>query len=119
MMRAMNAQDVELVRGPTENLVEEGKLLYLEDKDRHFLITKADGELRAFRNLCKHQFLVMEDCKVENGSLECPYHTIRYSCTSGEVTEDSGFNGVEGLTVYPTSVEAGTVFIHVPQNERW
>ena len=24
-----------------------------------------DGELRAFRNLCKHQYLVMDDCAIE------------------------------------------------------
>ena len=48
-----------------------------------------------------------------------PYHTVRYSFATGEVTDDSGLMGVDSLTKYETEVRDGIVHLRVPTNERW
>ena len=115
----MDEQTHELIRACPEGDVGERKLTYVEDGGRHFLLTRVDGELRGYRNLCKHQFLVMEDCDVDDESFQCPWHTVRYSLATGEVTDDSGFMGVEPLTRYGVEVRDGVVHLEVPKNERW
>ena len=109
----------ESIRACPESEVVERELTYLENGGRNFLLTKVDGELRAYRNLCKHQFLVMEACESDGESFECPYHTVRYSLATGVVTDDSGLMGIEPLTKYDTEVQDGVVHLKVPSNERW
>ena len=115
----MTDAPVELIRACPESDVKERALTYVEQGGRNFLLTRWDGEIRAFRNLCKHQFLVMDDCAIEGDSLRCPYHTVLYSMNTGEVTDDSGFMGVDALTRYPVRVEDGWVVLEVPKKERW
>jgi nitrite reductase/ring-hydroxylating ferredoxin subunit len=100
--------------------VREHELTRVERDGKHFLLTRCDGELRAYRNLCKHQYLVMDECEIDEDSLRCPYHTVRYFLATGEVKDDSGFMGVEPLTHYPTRIDDdGWVVLDVPKKERW
>ena len=99
--------------------MQERRLTYVESGGKNFLLTRVDGELRAYRNLCKHQYLVMDGCDVDDDSLMCPYHTVRYYLATGDVKDDSGFMGIESLTRYPARVEDGWVVLEVPANERW
>jgi nitrite reductase/ring-hydroxylating ferredoxin subunit len=110
---------VETVRACPESDVRERVLTYVEHGGRNFLLTRWNGEIRAYRNLCKHQFLVMDDCDVDADSLRCPYHTVRYFLATGEVKDDSGFMGVDALTRYPARVVDGWVHVEVPKTERW
>lgn len=114
----MNA-DVELIRACAETAVEEGRLTHVEHEGKAFLVTRWQGEIKAYRNLCKHQFLVMDECELDEDSLRCPFHTVRYFLATGEVKDDSGFMGVEALTSYPVRVESGEVWLEVPRRERW
>ena len=109
----------ESIRACRDADVEEGRITYVAHGERNFLLTRVGGELRAYRNLCKHQYLVMEGCELDSDSLRCPYHTVRYYLATGEVKDDSGFMGVEPLTPYPVRVEDGDVILEVPRNERW
>lgn len=119
MIRAMSDAETVLVTACPEAEVAEKRLTYVDQGDRAFILTRWGGEIRAFRNLCKHQFLVMEGCDVDDDSLQCPYHTVRYFLETGEVKDDSGFMGIEPLTRYPVRVEDGTVVIEVPASDRW
>ena len=107
------------IRACPEPEVRERELTYVEEGGRNFLLTRWEGEIRAYRNLCKHQFLVMDECEIDKDSLRCPYHTVRYFLDSGEVKDDSGFMGVEPLTRYPARVEDGWVVLEVPAKEKW
>ena len=109
----------DVIRACPEADVHEGELTYVEQGGKYFIVTRVGGELHAYRNLCKHQFLVMEGCDVDADSLRCPYHTVRYFLATGEVKDDSGFMGVEPLTRYPARVEEGWVVLEVPKKERW
>jgi nitrite reductase/ring-hydroxylating ferredoxin subunit len=108
------------VRVCPEAEVHEKRLTHVEQGGRHFLVTRCDGEIVAYRNLCKHQYLVMDECDIDEDSLRCPFHTVRYFLASGEVKDDSGFMGVEPLTRYPSTIDAdGWVVLEVPKKERW
>ena len=114
----MSDADPILYRACPEADVQEGRLTYLESGGKNFLVTRVGGEIRAYRNLCKHQFLVMEGCDVDDDSFMCPYHTVRYFLATGEVKDDSGFMGVDSLTTYPVRIEDGWVVLELPRNER-
>jgi nitrite reductase/ring-hydroxylating ferredoxin subunit len=115
----MNGETSLIVRACPESEVEEGRLTYVEEGGKHFLLTRVKGEVVAYRNLCKHQFLVMEGCDLDEDSFECPYHTVRYYLATGEVKDDSGLMGIEALTRYPAKVMDGQVWLEVPQGEKW
>lgn len=119
MISPMDTDTHELIRACPEGDVKERELTHVEQGDRAFLLTRWEGEIRAYRNLCKHQYLVMDECELDEDSLRCPFHTVRYFLASGEVKDDSGFMGVEALTSYPVRVEEGDVYLEVPKNERW
>ena len=109
----------DVIRACPEGDVKERQLTYLEQAGKAFLLTRWEGEIRAYRNLCKHQYLVMDDCDVDEDSLRCPFHTVRYFLATGDVKDDSGFMGVDALTSYPVSVVDGWIHLEVPKNERW
>ena len=115
----MTEPSFDLVRACPEADVQERQLKHVEQGGKNFILTRWNGEIRAFRNLCKHQFLVMDDCQVDEDSLRCPFHTVRYFLASGEVKDDSGFMGIEPLTRYPTRIEDGWIVMEVPKKERW
>jgi nitrite reductase/ring-hydroxylating ferredoxin subunit len=115
----MSTEAIELIPACREADVRERELTYVEQGGKNFLVTRVAGELKAYRNLCKHQYLVMEGCDVDEDSLRCPYHTVRYYLRSGEVKDDSGFMGVDALTRYATRVVDGMVYLEVPRDERW
>ena len=109
----------ELIRACPAAEVAEHALTHVEHGGKSFILTRVGGELRAYRNLCKHQYLVMDDCELDEDSLRCPYHTVRYFLATGEVKDDSGFMGVEALTRYDVRVVDGDVYLEVPRKERW
>ena len=115
----MDAETHELIRACSDSEVEEGRLTEIAEGGKYFLLTRVGGELRAYRNLCKHQYLVMEGCEVEGDEFECPYHTVRYSLATGEVRDDSGFMGIEALTKYGVQLKDGDIWLEVPKNEKW
>ena len=115
----MDSETHELVRACPESDVHEGRLTEIAESGKHFLLTRVGAEVIAYRNLCKHQYLVMEGCEVEGDGFECLYHTVRYALATGEVRDDSGFMGIEALTRYATQVDDGVVFLEVPKNEKW
>lgn len=119
MISRMTSDDVELVDACAADEVREGELTHVEQGDKAFLLTRWGGDIKAYRNLCKHQYLVMDDCELDEDSLRCPFHTVRYFLADGRVKEDSGFMGVEPLTSYPVRVAEGRVVLEVPKNERW
>ena len=119
MIELMNASEMQSLRTCPDSEVKEGELTYFESEGKNFLLTRVGGELRAYRNLCKHQFLVMDECDIDEDSFQCPYHTVRYFLATGEVKDDSGFMGVDALTRYSVSVLDGHCVLAVPTNERW
>ena len=108
-----------LVKACPDADVKERHLTHVEREGRNFILTRWQGQVRAYRNLCKHQFLVMDECEVDEDSLRCPYHTVRYFLESGQVKDDSGFMGVDALTGYPVQLIDGWVHLEVPAKERW
>lgn len=114
----MSVAEPILLRACPESDVRDRQLTYVESGGKNYLITRVDGEIRAYRNLCRHQFLVMEGCDVDEDSFMCPYHTVRYFLATGDVKDDSGFMGIDALTRYDVRLEDGWVILEIPADER-
>jgi choline monooxygenase len=84
-----------------------------------------DGELRAFRNVCRHRAARLREGRGDCGkALRCPYHGWTYR-TNGQligVPEGRGFAGLDKseLGLMPARVEtfAGLVFVNLDLDAR-
>jgi Rieske 2Fe-2S family protein len=84
------------------------------------VIRGEDGELRAFRNVCRHRATVLREGRGDCGkALRCPYHgwTYRPDGSLIGVPEGRGFAGLDksALGLMPARVEcfAGFVFVAI------
>ena len=85
-----------------------------------------DGEIRAFRNVCRHRGACVADGRGHTDkTFTCPYHAWSYRLDGRLVatTHRAGFAGVEkaenGLSPVACGEAAGVVFVHLegdPQN---
>ena len=68
------------------------------------LFVKDQGNYYAFKNKCPHQNKSLENCKVLEGQVICPWHQYQYSCETGRG---------HGLYIdkYPLKFENDAVFI--------
>ena len=93
--------------------------------ERVLLVHHSDGKIYAMQNQCTHMGapLVKGEVK-EDGTLVCPRHHTVFNMETGEVQEwvtwPPGVGTVLGavsqeknLTVYPTKVEEGAIWIDV------
>lgn len=68
------------------------------------LFVKSEGDYFAFKNKCPHQNKSLENCKVSDGNVVCPWHQYQFSCESGRG---------HGLHIdkYPLKFENDAVYI--------
>jgi nitrite reductase/ring-hydroxylating ferredoxin subunit len=68
------------------------------------LLVKEKGEFLAFTNRCPHQNKPLNDSKILEGHIVCPWHQYAYSCETGRG---------HGLHIdqYPLKFEDDAVFI--------
>lgn len=74
-----------------------------------------DGEIRATRNVCTHEYALLTDGWLEDGEVECPIHAGRFDVRTGKglcapIERD--------LAVYDVDVKDGSVFVAVPDAEQ-
>ena len=48
-----------------------------------FLLVKESEDYYAFQNRCPHQNKPLNDCKLIDGHVVCPYHKYAFSCKDG------------------------------------
>ena len=68
------------------------------------LLVKSEGEYFAFKNKCPHQNKSLENCKVADGNVVCPWHQYQFSCETGR---GHGLN----IDKYSLKIENEGVFI--------
>jgi nitrite reductase/ring-hydroxylating ferredoxin subunit len=102
----------------------ERKVVEVEGK-KILLVHHSDGELYAMQNDCTHMGAPLVKGEVrEDGTLVCPRHHTVFDMATGEVQEwvtwPPGVGTVLGavskekdITVYPTKVAEGTIWIDV------
>ncbi|MFT5779321.1 MAG: nitrite reductase/ring-hydroxylating ferredoxin subunit [Crocinitomicaceae bacterium] len=68
------------------------------------LLVKNKEEYLAFKNQCPHQKKPLNDCKLSEGHIVCPWHQYHYSCETGRG------HGLY-LDQYPLKFENDAVYI--------
>lgn len=69
--------------------------------DRHLLLLESDGEYHLVSNICPHKGYNLQEGKVEEGHLHCPFHGHRFRLDDGSVTDALGNNAdCRPLTIY-------------------
>lgn len=80
--------------------------------DGRVLLTKVDGEVRAYENSCLHQQTPLDGGFVRDGVLTCPMHFWRYRLADG-----SHLGSRRALPRYDVEVDDDTVTVEVPDDE--
>ena len=88
-----------------------GELLGLQIGREWVLLANLDGELVAYRNACPGTPLPLHGGRVEDTTLECPWHHCRFDLRGGARLDASG----PGLDVIPIAIEDGEVRIAIPE----
>jgi nitrite reductase/ring-hydroxylating ferredoxin subunit len=101
----------------------EREVVSIEDQ-KILLIHHSDGEIYAVQNKCPHMGVGLKKGEISDHALTCPLHRSVFDLETGEVkawvTWPPGVNRVlsavskeKNLTVYPTKVEEGAIWIRV------
>jgi Rieske 2Fe-2S family protein len=109
------------IGGHVSDVAEAGRYMTVTAGRESALVVRGeDGELRAFRNVCRHRATVLRQGRGDCGkALRCPYHGWTYR-TDGRligVPEGRGFAGLDKATLglMPARVEVfcGFVFVNL------
>lgn len=68
------------------------------------LWVKDENGIHAFKNKCPHQNKPLNDCKIKNGHVVCPFHQYHFSIETGRGHGDS-------LYKFETKIENGKVWL--------
>lgn len=82
-----------------------------------FVLTMTErGEPRAFVNVCPHDWIEMNPCRVKHGCLECHKHDVTFDLNTGEVRDSKGKNISRGLCPAKAEISNGTVAITIDES---
>lgn len=96
------------------DVIEEDEGLRVEIEGRApFAVFRVDGKFFVTDDTCSHGEASLSEGTIEDGQVECPWHSGRFCLKTGEALT---FPAVTPIRVYPAIVREGAVFIH-PQQE--
>ncbi len=84
------------------------KLLHLMKK--RIVLGRTDSGYVAFDDRCTHRGGSLAGGMMICGTVQCPWHGSQFKCTTGEITAGPA---TEKITVYPTEVVNGKVFLNL------
>src|SRR5690606_20314652 len=89
---------------------DDDEMLPVSVGDKHVVLIRLNGDIRAVNNVCTHQFAFLSDGIVDDGCIECPLHQASFDVLTGERR-----NGPEcpDLAVYPVKLEDGHVYVDI------
>lgn len=107
-----------LLAGFSAELPEPGNFRALQMLDKPVLLMRgADGQVRAFLNICRHRGAPLKSGSGSCRHLVCPYHAWRYN-DRGEllrVQDEDKFGAIDksrhGLRELPCAEDAGLIFV--------
>jgi Fe-S cluster biogenesis protein NfuA/nitrite reductase/ring-hydroxylating ferredoxin subunit len=86
-----------------------GSLRAVELEEVRILLCHLEGEVYAYRNGCPGSILPLENGKLENFVLHCPWHGCRYDLRNGRGLDKQSGN----LEVVPVAVQGGVIQVAV------
>src|SRR5579859_6591351 len=81
------------------------KVVTLED--RHILLLRADGQIRALDSRCPHMGYPLSQGTVRDGVLRCHWHHWRFDLASGGCFTEGG----DDVAVFPIDVRDGAIWV--------
>ena len=90
--------------------------------DEHVLLYRGEGgQLVATSNLCPHRFAALNLGRVVDGTIECPYHGLRFNAEGRCVYNPDGDGRIPAgarLRIYPIVEKLGAAWIWMGDPER-
>jgi nitrite reductase/ring-hydroxylating ferredoxin subunit len=90
--------------------VKEGEAIAVEAGGVQIALSRVDGAICAFENICPHAYALLSDGFVEGNEIECPLHAARFVMSTGECTAPPADRD---LVTYPVKVEGDEVFVEI------
>ena len=81
------------------------KVVTLED--RHILLLRADGQIRALDSRCPHMGYPLSQGTIKDGVLRCHWHHWRFDLASGGCFTEGG----DDVAVFPVEVRDNAIWI--------
>ena len=94
--------------------LEEGKMQQFEAGGRKVLLARFENKYWAIAPECPHAGASLAEGVIKEGRVVCPWHNACFSLRTGELLEPPA---LEGVACYPTSVEAGTVYVELSEQK--
>jgi nitrite reductase/ring-hydroxylating ferredoxin subunit/uncharacterized membrane protein len=109
---ARDATDGFVEVGPAGRL-QNGETLRLEINGTAMALAKFEGQFFAVQEFCTHRYGPLSEGRVQNGTVECPWHRSCFELRTGKVTR--GPAKVD-LKTFAVQVREGKVFVAVPES---
>lgn len=87
--------------------VQEGKILALFVQDVPLALTRIDGVVRAFGDVCTHDGGPLAEGEIADGCVVCPRHGARFDLVTGKPT----FPAVARAPIYQAAEQNGRVLV--------
>ncbi len=76
-------------------------------EDRHILLLRADGQIRALDSRCPHMGYPLSQGTIRDGVLRCHWHHWRFDLASGGCFTEGG----DDVAVFPVEVRADAIWV--------
>lgn len=94
--------------------LEKGSMRQFSVGDKEVLLARVEDEFWAIAPKCSHAGAPLANGALKGDRVVCPWHNACFSLRTGEMLEPPA---LDDLAKYPTSVEADTVYIELPDTE--
>jgi nitrite reductase/ring-hydroxylating ferredoxin subunit len=96
------------VAAPSE--IAEGEAIAVRVGELQIGLSRVDGTLYAFENVCPHAYALLSDGFVTGGEIECPLHAACFEIKTGACLSPPADRD---LIMYPVRVEGDDVLVGV------
>ncbi|MFN6519566.1 MAG: NifU family protein [Nostoc sp. CreGUA01] len=95
------------IKVATQELVPESSVLAVQLAGTSLILYRQGVKFSCYRNACAHLGNPLQEGKVENGILTCPYHGFQYNLETGECLTVPDVS----LQSYPVKIKGDKVFV--------
>lgn len=97
----------QFVRAASVTELEQRPFKVVTIEDRHILLLRADGQIRALDSRCPHMGYPLSQGTIKDGVLRCHWHHWRFDLASGGCFTEGG----DDVAVFPLEIRDGEVWV--------
>lgn len=90
----------------------EGKVLSIETRYVRVGLTKLNGEILAFEDVCSHDGEIISEGQIENGCIVCPRHLAKFDLKTGQAL---CMPATEPITVFEVKINGEDVEVNLEE----